>query len=155
MERAVRCSLLALLVLGLCACGSSAIRISGEPPQWEIRTLTRDGQNLSVDFGLRNLNDQPLEMAHLELELRTDGERLVLINQTAGLVVPSRGRESLVVEETAALTGLDRLDRLASGDIRSLPWSLTGEIATAGGRDYRVRAEGYLYRVPGRPDQFR
>lgn len=155
MPKAVRCSFALILAVLLAACGSQPLRISGEPPQWDIRNLDRDGQNVRVVLGVRNVNDAPLELGRLSLEFRLDDALLVSVDEPLDLVVPSRGREVIRVEYTAALAGLEQLDRLDNGDANSLPWRLAGEAITAGGRDYEIDTEGWLYPVPGKSGHYR
>lgn len=156
MAKVARYSLITLLLTMLAGCGSQPLlRISGEPPQWQVRSLARDGQNVEAVLSLRNVNDQPLELARLTIDLRIGDEPLIQIERDMNQVVPSRGRESVTLELTAALAGLEQLERLAGGEVNALPWTLAGECFIAGGRTYPVDATGYLYRVPGRPDRFR
>ena len=155
MPKAVRYSLVLVLAVLVAACGAQQLRISGKPPQWDIRNLDRDGQNIRAALGVRNVNDAPLQLDRLSLEIRLDDNLLMTVDEPLDLVVPSRGREVIRVEYTAALAGLEQLERLDSGDADSLPWRLAGNAVTDGGSEYEIDTEGWLYPVPGRAGHYR
>ena len=52
-------------------------------------------------------------------------------------------------------SALDPLRSLESGDTDSLPFSLEGRVHTLDDGYLRFEQKGHLYRVPGRPGQFR
>lgn len=144
------------LALILCAaCGGPMRPVTGLSPVTQLEGLERDGMEVVLAVAVANHNDLPWPVAAIDMELRLDGEVLVIADWRLDMILDARGREVLTLPVTASLAGLEQLDALDSGTRRNLPWTLTGVITPARGRAQPIEASGYLHPVPGQPGRFR
>ncbi|GEM_PF-2861435 len=146
-------SLLIVLLAGACAGGPD--RISGQPPQMDIRLLQQTEQEMLLDIDLRNVNDQPLTLGKLEFTLEHDQRLLARFDQATDVEITSRGRESISLNAPLAPVAQEVLTELAEGTRTSLPWKIRGRVIDQTGRTWPVETSGHLYPVPGRAGQFR
>lgn len=143
--------LISVVVLAACATRF----VTGHPPQVSLHALARDGQVITLDLNLRNVNDEALDLSRMEMRLELNDELLLQVDQALQLTMPARGRERVRVELTGGLAGLEVLDTLGGEQHDSRPWQLHGRLYNDRGRGMKVEAKGYLYPVPGRPGRFR
>lgn len=142
---------LLISVVVLAACATRVV--TGHPPQVDLHALARDGQVITLDLNLRNVNDESLTLSQMDLRLELGDELLLHINQSLHLTVPARGRERVRVELAGGLAGLEVLGAVEQEGSR--PWRLQGSLLNEHGRGMNVEAKGWLYPVPGRPGHFR
>lgn len=129
--------------------------LTGHPPQVSLHTLAREGQVITVDLNLRNINDEALELSRMELHLELDDQLLLQTDQALQLTMPAGGRERVRAEVVGGLAGLEVLDTLDGDQHDSRPWLLQGRLFDDRGRALQVEAKGWLYPVPGKPGQYR
>lgn len=146
------CLLMALLVS---ACSPSPVRISGEPPQVDIRLLEHATDGMGIHLDIRNVNDRRLVLNRFELTLEHGDDLLANINQNKTVEIAPRGRESVTLTADVAPSAARVLGPLADGSRNSLSWRLRGRILDTDGRVIAVDRNGYLYPVPGQPGRFR
>lgn len=138
----------------LAACAQQG-QVRGEPPQFSIDTIARQDTSLLVGVGVRNINDQSIDIAAVDLELRLDETELAKGRATPDVTVNARSREVLRIETRAHDEGLLLLDQLAAGEHTGLRWHMDLVVTDAGGRERQTEASGWLHGVPGQPDRFR
>ena len=154
IARTARLALYACL-LGLAACAGNYRDVVDEPPQAAIDGIERQAGGLVIELALRNVNDEPMTLASVAMTIELDGAPLTTARRETPLVVSARGREVLRLRVPAERAGLARLDRLGSGQVTRLPWTMDLTLGIDGGRDRETRTEGWLHPVPGQPDRFR
>ncbi len=151
----VFCKLVLLLALLLLAgCGSS--KVKGESPFVQVGGWRTDGNTLSIDLRLRNVNDEALTVDSVELRATVNEDTpLVQLNQVIGVGIPAGGFETVSLQTTATGAGLALLQALSSGQRASLAYRLEGAVNSPDEGSLRFRTDGRIYRVPGRPGEFR
>ena len=158
-------AMLALLAaaLVLSACGSGSREIRGELPLIRFEGLALDGDRVSLDVGLRNLNDRSLNLSELQVQFFIEQSLLVDVSTDVNVDISARGREVFNLRASGEREGLRALQRelategqsstRASG--RNAGWRMELILIDAEGRESAASAEGFLHPVPGRPGQFR
>ncbi len=147
-------ALLTALVLG--ACSSRPVNVRGETPLVRLDSLSRLETSLVAGVSIRNVNDSPLELDRLELELMLDAQAVRGGGSlTFTLVIASRGREVVEFRFNNDEQRFPALDQISAGDRASLPWSLILYEGAAAKRRKLAEASGFLHSVPGQPDRFR
>jgi hypothetical protein len=121
----------------------------------QITSWTVEGQQVRVDLHLRNINEEPMPLLGVDLDLRLDDQPLGRINQALDSSIAASGFESVSLKVHASKASLALLLALQEGESRSLPYELKGNVTTAGNRKLEFDREGHIYPVPGRPGQFR
>jgi len=139
----------------LTACAGNLRDVTDEPPQASIDGIERQGETVRVELALGNVNDEPMRLRSVELEVMIDGVALTGGQRDTELTISANGREVLRIALPAETPGLERLERLSSGNAARLPWTMNLALGIADGPDRRTRAEGWLHPVPGQPDRFR
>lgn len=142
-----------VLVSGLTACGAKAVR--GESPFLKINALRLDQDTVHVDLGLRNINDEPLEIDNIDFVLTSRDTVIADFNAPRRASVIANGSETLRFDLPASRAGAGLLNGLQDGDIESLPYLVEGSIRTVEGKNLDLKGRGHIYPVPGRPGQFR
>lgn len=145
--------LLLISALALAACGSDLVR--GEAPFVSVSSVSQRGGSVAFAFNLRNINDVPLDVDALAITVRSREATLLQRSGPYSLSVDPNTTEEIVFEHPARGATAELLGSLQSGAINSLPFSLDGRVHTAADGDLAFRHQGYLFRVPGRPGQFR
>lgn len=145
---------IALAICLLAACGNIR-NVSGEPPLAGIDGLQRQGNELVIDLALRNVNDLPMKLSAVEIELALAGQPLAAGREDIPLRISARGREVLRLKMIGREAGMNRLEALAQGERSSLPWTLQLTLIDDNERFKRASAQGWLHPVPGQPDRFR
>ena len=137
----------------LAACGSNMVR--GQPPFVQINALKLNGETVTLDLGVRNVNDVMLDIEHIGFALKLRESELASLDTPRQTSVTANGSEAIQFEVVANPAGRDLLVALQNGEINSLPYSLEGTIRAAEEKHLKFSGEGHLYPVPGRPGQFR
>lgn len=146
-------ALLLLVLLALAGCGPNLVK--GESPFVSVSSMNvRDG-TLAATFSIRNINDVPMATETLTLTLSSGGTTLMEHTGRPGLEIDSNTTEDVTVEQSMDPRGRELLESLERGGTDSLPFFLEGRVLTAADGNLPFRHQGYLFRVPGRPGQFR
>ncbi len=155
MTRYLRSIMLAALTAGLmvAACGPKVVR--GQPPFAQVNALRLDGTALQLELGLRNINDEPMEVQYLQLTLTVQETELTAHEGPLTAIVSANGKETLSLRLPASETGRRLLAALEDGAHTNLPYQLRGSLQTAGDSELPFQSNGRLYPVPGRSGQFR
>jgi len=153
MDKLQRCALLALLILA--GCSGNLRDVVGEPPQADVDGMTREGDRIMVDLALRNVNDEALELAVVDLELRLDETPPATGRKETPLRISARGREVLELALEAGPAARARLDALEAGEAPGLRWQMNLVLVAAGGKRLETETRGWLHPVPGQPGRFR
>jgi hypothetical protein len=158
-------AILALLAAGLIlsACGSGSREIRGELPLIRFEGLTLDGDQASLDIGLRNLNDRSLNLSELKVRFFIEQSLLVDASRDFNIDISARGREVFTLRSPGEREGLRALQRefategqsSASPAGRNAGWRMELTLIDEEGREAEASAQGFLHPVPGRPGQFR
>jgi len=147
---------LALLLLAVAVCVSCGPPvIEGRPPFVGISGMHLIDNTLSADFRISNQNGVPMTIEAIDLEVRVNGARLASENQQLKLVIDANSAEEINVEELPEAFTRDLLASLENREVKSLPFSLTGSVATLESGRLRFEQKGHLYPVPGKPGSFR
>ena len=80
---------------------------------------------------------------------------VAVYNAASGVTISASGTENLRFSLATNAESLALLAGLESGETASLAFLLEGEITTSEEAKFKIRREGFLYPVPGRPGQFR
>jgi LEA14-like dessication related protein len=146
---------LLILLIGvlLSACASPGVR--GEPPFIQINGLRLVDDLVNLDLGIRNVNAEPMMIEHIEFEFTVENEELAIYKAASSASVSSNGMENLRFELAASPGGLKLLNDLQNGDHPNLEYAIEGVLQVFEDSELKVRREGRLYPVPGRPGQFR
>ncbi len=152
--RRLRLGTTLILAVVLAACGGTPV-VTGEPPYVRVSAMVLDGDALQIEFDIRNINTQPLEVRAVRFELEVDGEMLARYdrNLEAG-VVPS-GNDIVTIEIEPDAAGVARLEALEAGEVNSLSYALSGDVLVPEEGRLRFENAGHVYPVPGRPGHFR
>lgn len=154
---------LLLLTLVLSACASGPRQVSGELPLVRIDSLERHNGEITLVLGLRNVNDRPLPLNEVRMQLRLNEEALLDLTHTPDIEISPRGREVLRVRGPGLPAGQAILDQMnpesaaarALGELSSATWRLDLNLTDERGRERATEASGFLHPVPGQPDRFR
>jgi hypothetical protein len=147
---------IALLVAGallVAACGPKQVR--GEAPFVQVTSWSIDGRQLSMATRIRNVNDEELSLSGLRFTVMLDEVELLSYQGEHVIAVAANGFETLNLTATASDDGTDLLNRLQTGELKSLPFDFSGAVINADGKSLRFQRDGHIYTVPGRPGQFR
>jgi len=157
IERGIRSRVPVIAVLAVCTllsgCGGHSVK--NQAPFVQVTSWQLDGTDLQASLRLRNLNDEPLEVARLTLDAVVQDVPLARYAEARTIQVAANGFESLDLQLTASRAGAALLAELQNGDYPSLPYSLKGSVETADGKTFRFERDGHVYTVPGKPGHFR
>lgn len=150
--------ILLLVVLAAClaaACDAGPRRVRGEPPQIGIDNLTRDDGAVIIELSLRNVNDRPLDIESVTLDMQLDQQPFTHGRQKVSVQVAPRSREVLRIRLAAQAAGLERLDELAASGRAGVRWQMNLTWSDSRGRAESRESSGWLHPVPGQPGRFR
>jgi len=148
--------IVALSALMLSACSGQPIKVAGEAPLVRLDSLSRQDSGLVVAVSIRNINDSPLELGALLLDLELDEQSVRGgIRRALDLSIAARGREVIEFRFDSGDQVFDALDEVSTGERTNLPWSLTLYRDSQTRRNELASAQGFLHRVPGQPNRFR
>lgn len=149
----LRIALLPLVLATLVGCGSN--QVTGQSPFVSISSLANVDGKLQATVNVRNVNDVPLEIDSAVIEIESGEAMLVAHTGSLRLTVDPNATDDLVIAQASTERALELLESLESGATPSLPFSLEGHVHTAADGNLPFMHQGYLFRVPGRPGQFR
>ena len=139
--------------LAAAACGPKVIK--GRPPFVSISAMNLDGGELVTRFDIANNNGVAMNIDTAEITVSVRDSELTRYESREPLLVGANSTEAVTARlepEDFTLTLLRSLD---SGELDSLSIAIAGRVHTLEDGNLRFEQEGYLYRVPGRPGQFR
>jgi len=145
-----------LLAAMLCTtCGAKIVR--GSPPMVHMTELSHQGNKMSLQLSLRNLNGVDLDIQSIDIRLTVNEneDELFVYDGPADTNIVANGTESWSVEVVESEASRELLDSLEKGDIISLPYALKGSIISEDDGTLRFEHEGHIYPVPGKPGYFR
>jgi hypothetical protein len=154
VRRFLRPAAAVLLAALLSACGGTRV-VTGEPPYVRVSAIVLHENDIDIEFDVRNVNTEPLEVRAVRFELELDGELLARYDRglEAG-VVPS-GNDIVTVTMEPDAAGVARLEALEAGEVASLAYALSGDVLVPQEGRLRFENTGHVYPVPGRPGHFR
>ena len=142
-----------LCVSLLLSCASHGVR--GQPPFVQINSLKLQGQTLALDLGLRNVNSEAIFVEHIEFSMLLDDVNLAIYNAASQASIIANGTENLRFELAASPEGITLLNDLEQGNLANIEYTLDGVLVVSDSARMKVKQEGHIYPVPGRPGQFR
>ncbi len=137
----------------LAGCGSRVVR--DQQPFVQINGLALEADALVLDLGVRNVNEVPMDLVHVDFRLALQDTELAVIDEPRQGSIIATGSETLQFRFSGANAGLALLRDLQNGKLISLPYTLEGSILTTDDHSFPFKGGGHLYPVPGRPGQFR
>lgn len=135
-------------------CGGPDL-VKGQSPFVSISSMAVDDGTLAVTFNFRNINDLAMNIDSVAVTMTSRDVGLLRYNARHELSIDPNTTEDLVIEQITDEEIRPLLDSLQAGDIESLPFSIEGRAHTAADGNLPFRQQGYLFRVPGKPGQFR
>lgn len=151
--RGARWLLVFTLALTAVACGPKLI--TGRAPFVSIAGMTLDGGSLETSYDIANQNGVKMNIDEFEVRVTLESAVLAHLLRREKLPIDANSSERVTDSSQPEESGLDPLRSLENGEIDSLPFSLEGRVHTAEDGYLRFEQKGHLYRVPGRPGQFR
>lgn len=146
---------LQLLVLALCcSCGGSN-QVKGESPFIRISSMNILENVLTTEFDIHNINDVKMEIDAIDIKILRENVELAHYNSALELTVDPNTTEEVSLRGTPKGNAIQLLNDLESGRTSSLPFMLEGRVHTQSDGYLPFKNEGHLYRVPGKPGQFR
>lgn len=148
-------TLLALVVLLCAACGTKLVR--GESPLIRMTELSHQGNNISLQVNIRNVNgvDLSIQSIDFSLTVNENKDQLFVYNGPVNTNIVANGTESWSVEVKESEASRKLLDSLQNGEIKSLPYTMKGSITSKDDGTLRFEYEGHIYPLPGKPGHFR
>lgn len=146
---------LQLLVLALCcSCGGSH-QVKGESPFIRISSMNILENTLTAEFDIHNINDVKMEIDAIDIRILGDNTELVHYESALELTVDPSSTEEVSLQGLPKGDARQLLFDLERGQTASLPFRLEGRVHTQKDGFLPFKNEGHLYRVPGKPGQFR
>lgn len=145
--------LLALVLLAATACGPKVIK--GRPPFVSISGMTLFDGSLTTRYDLSNQNGAEMTIDRVRISVRVSTSELTRYESRDRLVIDANSTEEISHRERPPEFTETLLRSLETGEIDSLSFDLEGYVQTLEDGELRFEQKGYLYRVPGRPGQFR
>lgn len=140
--------------LFLAACSSGTVK--GESPFAQVNSWRIDDSTLSMELRLRNVNDEPLELSSVKLDVFVERDvTLVKMRKAVGISIPAGGFETIQLQATATENGVILLGELSRKERASLAYRLEGVAESRKEGALSFRHDGHIYTVPGRTGEFR
>jgi hypothetical protein len=152
-KRNLGIALLAIAIGLSSACGNKLIR--GASPIVRMTELSHQQGRISLQVTIRNLNGVDLDVLGADLRLLVENRELLSYRGPVNVNIVANGTETWSVEVEESAAGMQLLDQLEKGEVKSLPYSLTGSITSREDGLMRVEYEGHIYPLPGKPGHFR
>ena len=147
-------ALLAIAALAtIVSCGPQVIE--GRPPFISISSMSLEGETLSAEFTLSNQNGVPMTVSRIDIKVTVNEVELTSYDSPLDLTIDANSAEDVVVDKRPDDFTRSLLNSLESGDLNSLPFDLEGRVLTAEDGYLSFEQTGYLYPVPGKPNQYR
>jgi LEA14-like dessication related protein len=146
--------MLVLLTILICSgCGTKIIR--GAAPMVRMTGLSHQDNNITLELSMRNLNGVGLEVRSIDFSLRVNDDELFSYKGPAETSITANGTETWTVELEESQSSRELLDTLQNGEVKSLPYSLKGNVFSLEDGNLIFAHEGHIYPLPGRPGHFR
>jgi len=145
--------LLLLVAVLITGCGSKIIR--GATPMVRMNELSHQDDMITLELSMRNLNGVELDIQTIDFSLSVNDDKLFSYKGPADTNIVANGTETWTVEVEESEASREMLNRLQSGEVKSLPYALKGEIFTQEDGALHFEHEGHIYPLPGRPGHFR
>lgn len=129
--------------------------ITGRAPFVGVSQMELDAQELTVRFDLSNENGVAMNIETMNIRIMV--RDTVLLEHSSGerLLIDANSAESVTVESKPDDFTRTLLESLSNGTLDSLSITISGDVDTLDEGSLEFDEEGYMYRVPGRPGQFR
>jgi hypothetical protein len=145
--------LILLMTLMITACGAKVVR--GASPMVRMIELSHEGNQITLELSMRNLNGVELEVQNIDFSLSVSDEQLFVYRGPVETNIVANGTETWSVNVEESRTSLDLLNTLQNGDVKSLPYALEGSVISKDDGTLRFEHDGHIYPLPGRPGHFR
>lgn len=139
--------------LACVSCGSKLIK--GRPPFVSVSAMNLDGGDLVTRFDIANQNGVAMNIEATEITVSVRDSELTRYDSREPLEIDANSAEAVTARLEPDDFTLTLLRSLDSGELDSLSIAIVGRVHTLEDGFLRFDQEGYLYRVPGRPGQFR
>ena len=149
----IRFLIIFLVALLIASCAGQGVR--GQSPFVQVNGLRIQGQSLSLDLGVRNVNSEVINIEHIEFSISLEETSLAIYKAASQANIIANGTENIRFELVPSAEGLELLDKLQSGEHPNLEYSLEGMFLVNENKKMKVMSNGHIYPVPGRPGQFR
>jgi hypothetical protein len=143
----------AVIGLSLFSCASPGVR--GQPPFIQVNGLKVVGELINLDLGLRNVNTEILLIDQIEFSISLNEVSLAIYNAPSQANVIANGTEKLSFELNPSTEGLALLNELQNDDHPNLEYLIEGVLTITENGEMKIKRKGNIYKVPGRPGQFR
>ena len=120
-----------------------------------MNELHHQDNTITLELSMRNVNGVPLDIHSIDFSLMVDDDELFGYQGPADTNIVANGTETWSVEIEESQTSRELLDKLQSGEVKSLPYSLKGSVKSLDDGTLRFQHEGHIYPLPGRPGHFR
>jgi outer membrane lipoprotein-sorting protein len=120
-----------------------------------MNELSHQSQVINLQLSIRNLNGVPLDVQNINVSLSAKDELLFSYNGPAQTNIVANGTEVWAMQDEEREAGRVLLDKLQSGDINSLPYTLKGSVTSVEDGTLNFEHTGHIYNVPGRSGHFR
>jgi len=144
---------IALSLVMTVSCTSQVI--TGRPPFVGVSLMELDSQELTVRFDVSNENGAAMNIETMNIRIMVRDSVLLEHSSEEKLPIDANSAESVTVESKPEDFTRTLLVSLSDGTLDSLSIVISGDVYTPDEGTLRFDEEGYLYRVPGRPGQFR
>ena len=151
--RGARLLLIFTLALTAVACGPKLI--TGRAPFVSIASMALDGDSLETSYDIANQNGVKMNIDEFEVRVVLESRDLAHLLRREKLPIDANSSERVTDRSQPDELALNQLRSLENGETDSLPFSLEGRVHTLEDGYLRFEQKGHLYRVPGRPGQFR
>jgi LEA14-like dessication related protein len=145
--------LLMIVALILGSCASKGVR--DQSPFIQVNSLKMMDETISLDLGIRNVNIETLLIGQIEFSISLNETSLAVYKAASQASVPANGIENLHFELNPSVDGVALLNELQNDERPNLEYSIEGVLFVNEGDEMKVLRKGHIYRVPGRPGQFR
>lgn len=145
--------LLLLVAVLATGCGTKIIR--GATPMVRMNELSHQDNMITLELSMRNLNGVELDIQTIDFSLSVNDGKLFSYKGPADTNIVANGTETWTVEVEQSEASREMLNRLQSGEVKSLPYALKGTIFTQEDGALHFEHEGHIYPLPGRPGHFR
>ena len=147
--------MLALFALALIVAACGPKLITGRAPFISIAGMVLDGNSLETRYDIANQNGVKMNIEEFEVSVLIESRELVRHQRREKLPIDANSSERVSDRSEPDERSLGLLRSLENGDIDSIPFMLEGRVNTLEDGYLRFEQTGHLYRVPGRPGQFR
>jgi len=122
-----------------------------------ITELSHRDNMINLQVNMRNINGVDLDIQSIDFRLSVNDseDELFAYQGPVDTNIVANGTESWSVDVEESTATRELLDKLESGDIKSLPYALKGSVISTGDGTLRFEYEGHIYPLPGKPGHFR